>query len=279
MVYSKLSTKSGDIAHFAASRGRHAVKSSTFLSDHVLGPATEQKKQLRLNVLKFWAPYFPDRGPVKICTLPGAHWDFEQDIKNAFCEPYRRETQFIGFEQNLAIMHRGLSRVPRLPKVPRAPRADCIWRSWGKTDYAKTNLARWINADVNDFILCERDEIPVPLKFKFWDMVWLDYTGCMHPKMESALSVLHRFLNRESRRIPVVITFLASRESHKATKAALSSFPTRSQYMHFLLDRMPNYSFHLEGESDLGGHGMKTIFGVYNRVKLDSQTRLNWKWS
>jgi hypothetical protein len=220
--------------------------------------------------------------PSRMICLPGPQWSVEREL-------FRRSgncLRFTAFETSLTLMHRGLINIPRFDE---GLKRDLGWRQFtpARIAYFRTTAARWVHADFldwctldEDFMLTRRGYADFNLwdywlrKFWSYDCAWLDFTGCLSPKMTSALTRFPHLQGYDRERDkPVVVTVQKGREHPDTTKFMRDCGLSRAEFIRLLLDKKPGYRFEPLEEHEYrsqSGTTMLSLIGVYRRQpKID----------
>jgi hypothetical protein len=248
------------------------------LLDPRASAVSEGKKVMRRKVLDVILENcsFGSDKHLNMVSLPGPQWTLEHEL-------FRRTDQrarFTAFEKTQLFMHRGLVNVPRLQE---GQRIDTEWDAFEPAGirYFRTSASRWVYMDFLDWCLLEADNMlrhnnPNFSAFSHWrntfwgwDCMWLDFTSCLYPKMERALSRLPRLYSDDERDPvkPIAVTVQKGRETRETMSILRDLNISRTEYVVFLLDRKPGYLFELLEEFEYTVEDGVTMLNVIGRWK------------
>lgn len=252
---------------------------ATTLTDPRAAAVSEGKKEMRRKVAAMTLEHcrWDDSRTLNMVTLPGPQWTMEHELFKATDQRAR----FLAFEDVNYLMHKGLVNVPRLQE---GHRIDTDWDEFQPAGikFFRTSASRWVYLNVLDWCLLEGDEMlrhndPHFRAFDHWrnlfwgwDSMWLDFASCLHKKMERALSRLPLLYSDDQRDPvkPIAVTVQKGRETADTMSILRDLRISRTEYVVFLLDRRPGYSFELTEEFEyLSPEGvvMLNVLGLWRR--------------
>lgn len=268
-----------------ASRSSYAPEGyARTLFDSRAATVSAGKREMREKVLSMTLEHcsFGSDKTLNMITLPGPQWSMEHALFSATDQRAR----FVSFEKVNDLMHRGLVNVPRLME---GHRIDTEWDAFQPAGikYFRTSASKWVYMDVLDWCLLDGDDMlrhNVPHSGAFdswrnlfwgWDSMWLDFTSCLYRKMERALSRLPSLYSDEERDPvkPVALTVQKGREQPYTMAVLRDLNISRTEYIAFLLDRKPGYSFEVTEEFEYtygDGVAMLNVLGVWKRRATDT---------
>lgn len=168
-----------------------------------------------------------DDGYQTFFGMPGIEWKLE----NALAKQWGEGARFIGIDRHWTVIECGQQNMPRRSRCDYSKRLQ-IGKSKSIMSGYQTKMSVSLNLDFDSYVSLYEMRMSGSQQrhrrrlLRNLTCAWIDtYGGITH--LHKTLPKLHKFIDRERRRIPIAITFIVGREDQE-TFRLISSMPAET---------------------------------------------------